>query len=141
MNRQDVKSAVGAKGSEPNEVSDRLAYRVIGAAIDVHRELRPGYLGSVDEAALAIKLRERSIPCLRPPRVDVPYKGQTMGQVRLDLLKAGTLIAELKAVDVLLPVHTAQASSYLMAINKQLALLIILNEARRRAVARRVILS
>ena len=59
MNRQDTK---GAKNrNEPSEVVDRLAHSVIGAAIEVHRHLGPGYLESVYEEALAVELSLR--PC------------------------------------------------------------------------------
>ena len=74
-NRQDAKHAKHAKrGSpEPPTEVDELARRVIGAAIEVHRELGPGFLESVYEEALAVELRLRQIPAEQQARVQVFY--------------------------------------------------------------------
>lgn len=124
MNRQDAKDA---KKSEPREELDRLAYEVIGAAIEVHRELGPGYLESVFENALCVELELRGIPFQRQFAFAVNYKGHAVGEGRLDLLVNDLLVVELKAVDDLLPIHTAQVISYLKATRKHLGLLINLN--------------
>lgn len=95
----------------PDERVERLAYLTIGAAIEVHRHLGPGFLESVYEAALTVELESRGIECQRQVGVAVEYKGVRVGVGRLDLLVGGTLIVELKTVDVLLPIHKAQLLS------------------------------
>ncbi len=112
---------------EPSKELDELAKLVIGAAIEVHRHLGPGYLESVYEKALGIELEERAIlfRCQHP--VSLAYKGKPVGENKLDFLVADKLVVELKAVDILLPVHKAQVISYLKATRLQLGLLINFN--------------
>jgi GxxExxY protein len=92
---------------------EHLAHVVIGAAIEVHRELGPGYLESIYEKAMAIELSLRGIPFAQQFDVPVGYKGQKVGTGTLDFFVADQLVVELKAVDALRPVHTAQLMSYL----------------------------
>lgn len=108
---------------EPEENIDRLAHAVIGAAIEVHRVLGPGYLESVYEEALGIELGDRGIPFERQLAFAVNYKGRPVGTGRVDLLVGGTLVVELKAADALHPIHRAQVLSYLRATNLPLGLL------------------
>lgn len=112
---------------EPDADLDRLAHAVIGAAIDVHRELGPGFLESTYQKALAIELRLRDIRCSTETPVALSYKGHPVGEGRLDLLVESSLIVELKAVDKLHPVHEAQVISYLKATGYKLGLLINFN--------------
>jgi GxxExxY protein len=121
--RQDAK---GEKRmvEEPEERIDELAHTTIGAAIDVHRTLGPGYLEGVYEEALAVELKLRGVPAERQRRFAVDYKGVCVGEGRIDLLVDGLLVVELKTVDCLLPIHKAQALSYLKALDLGLALLI-----------------
>ncbi len=137
MNRQGTKSAK----EEPNQNLDELAHRVIGAAIEVHRELGPGYLESVYEEAMAIELNNLRIGFERQLVFSVPYKDQKVGEGRIDFLVEGRLIVELKAVDKLVPIHTAQVISYLKATGCTLGLLINFNERLLRSGIQRVILS
>ena len=109
---------------EPSEQADSLAKAVIGAAIEVHRHLGPGYLESVYEEALCIELELRQIPFVRQASIAVDYKGRSVGEGRVDILVDDTVVVELKAVDALLPVHTAQIISYLKALKTDLGLLI-----------------
>jgi GxxExxY protein len=113
--------------TEPSADLDRLAHSVIGAAIEVHRLLGPGFLEAVYEEALCIELRLRGIPFARQVVVALDYKGQAVGEGRLDLLIDGSLIIELKAVDMLLPIHSAQLLSYLKMTGHPLGLLINFN--------------
>lgn len=108
----------------PGEALDGLAHAVIGAAIEVHRALGPGYLESVYEEALGIELGLRGLPFVRQRAFGVEYKGRAVGEGRVDLLIADSLVVELKTVEALLPIHKAQALSYLKALDLQLALLI-----------------
>lgn len=109
---------------EPDARHDNLANAVIGAAIEVHRELGPGYLESVYEGALAVELGLRKIPFVRQPTVEVRYKGTRVGEGRMDLLIDNGLVVEIKAADSLLPIHRAQLISYLRAVNLPLGLLL-----------------
>ncbi|MBI1370941.1 MAG: GxxExxY protein [Planctomycetes bacterium] len=106
---------------------DAQTESVIGAAIEVHRILGPGFLESVYEMALVHELTIRRIAFARQVDVDIDYKGQTVGAGRLDFLVGGNLVVELKAVDTILPIHTAQVLSYLKATRKKTALLINFN--------------
>jgi GxxExxY protein len=106
---------------------EQLAYEVIGAAIEVHRLLGPGLLESAYRKALCHELELRNIPFETEAPFDIIYKNVQVGQGRVDLLVAGRLVVELKAVDSLCDAHTCQAVSYLSAIRLPLALLINFN--------------
>lgn len=103
---------------------NEVARRVVNAAIEVHRHLGPGYLESVYQAALEIELGLRGVKFERQATFRVEYKGQAVGSGRLDLLVERSVIVEIKAVEHLNEVHTAQALSYLKATELTLALLI-----------------
>jgi len=109
---------------EPDDKLDALAHAVIGAAIEVHRELGPGFLEAVYEEALAVELGLRKIPFIRQPLAEVRYKGVKVGEGRLDFLVDGTLVVELKTVDTIHPIHRAQVISYLKVIGLPLGLLL-----------------
>ena len=114
---------------------------MIGAAIEVHRVLGPGFLESVYEEALAIELTLRGIPFARQVVASVGYKGRSVGEQRIDLLVADTLVVELKAVESLVPIHLAQVLSYLKATNLRLGLLITFNVGVLQRGIRRVVLT
>ena len=124
MNRQDAKLAK----EEPDRELDDMANSVIGAAIEVHRHLGPGYLESVYEA-LAIEFRLRNLPFERQYPIGVAYKKVIVGQSKLDFLVGLRLVVEINAVENLLPIHRGQVMSYLKATNCKLGLLINFNEA------------
>lgn len=126
---------------EPDKQLDDLASAVIGAAIEVHRVLGPGYLESVYEQALAVELELRRIAFEKQRPIGVEYKGHAVGEGRLDLLVAGRLVVELKAVDALAPIHTAQVMSYLKTLSLPLGLLINFNVPLLKHGIKRVILS
>jgi len=109
---------------EPDAQIDRIAYQTIGAALEVHRYLGPGFLEGIYEAALAIELEKRHIAFQRQVAIGIQYKGVKIGGSHLDLLIEKRLIVELKAVESLLPIHKAQVLSYLKAVNEPLGLLI-----------------
>ena len=126
---------------EPSPELDGLAKSVIDAAIEVHRQLGPGFLESVYEEALAVELTVREIPFERQKSVAVSYKGRVVGDGRIDLLVGGELLVELKAVEALAPIHKAQVISYLKATSHQLGLLINFNVPVLRSGIQRVVLS
>ena len=112
---------------------------VIGAAIEVHRELGPGLFESVYELALAEELRRRDIQFVRQLEVPLTYKGLSLGQAyRLDLLVEQCLVVEIKAVEQLLPVHTAQVLTYLKLLELRTGLLINFNQAQLKQGIKRV---
>jgi GxxExxY protein len=133
----------GAKRNrvEPGEKLDRMAHEVIGAAIEVDRSLGPGFLESVYEEALCIELKLRGIPFESQVKHSIGYKGHTIGEGKLDLLVDGCLVVELKAVDGLAPIHSAQVISYLKATGYRLALLINFNVPVVKEGIKRVVLS
>jgi GxxExxY protein len=137
LNRQDAKTS----RVEPNKRVDALTRAIIGAAIEVHRHLGPGFLEGVYEEALVIELALRGIPFERQKPVPVSYKGHSVGEGRIDLLVAADLLVELKAVEALAPIHTAQVISYLKATRLHLGLLIYFNVPVLRAGIQRVVLS
>ena len=126
---------------EPSQRADELAHSVIGAAIEVHRILGPGYLESVYENALATEFDLRDIPFERQKPVVVKYKTKIAGDSRLDFLVAGELIVELKAVEALHPIHTAQVISYLKTTNLVLGLIINFNVPKLRDGIKRIVLT
>jgi GxxExxY protein len=127
--------------SEPSKEVDDLARIVIGAAIEVHRALGPGYIESVYEEALAYEIGLNHIPYERQVKVRVTYKDHPVGEGRLDLLVAKILPVELKAVEAFAPIHQAQLLSYLKMTGLQLSLLIYFNVPLLKQGIKRVILS
>ena len=143
MNRQDAKFAKeeGGRIGEPEEELDRLAHQVIGAAIEVHRQLGPGYLENVYGDALNVEFQLREIEVEREKPINVLYKNVPVGEGRIDSLVGGRLVLELKAVNELAAVHQAQVISYLKATRLRLGLLINFNVPVLKDGIRRVILS
>lgn len=136
MHLQDAK-----KLQEPSPWVDKLARQVIGAAIEVHRHLGPGFLESVYQEALAVEFRLRGIPFVEQHPTAVLYKGAKVGDGRADFHVANQLVVEIKAVEKLAPLHTAQIISYLKALDQPLGLLINFKVAVLKHGIRRVVLS
>lgn len=136
-----IKNLLKPKNQEPDEELDHLAHLVIGAAIEVHRQLGPGLLEGVYESALCIEFDLRKIPFRRQSGVGITYKGRLVGKGKLDLLVGERLIIELKAVEKLAPIHSAQMISYLRMTNRRLGLLINFNVPVLREGIKRVVLS
>ena len=107
-----------------NQVSDKI----IGAAIEVHRELGPGLLENTYETCLAHELTLRGIPFERQMAINVNYKGVELDcGFRVDLFVDDLVIVELKAVEILAPIHTAQVLTYLKLTGCKLGLLLNFN--------------
>jgi len=108
-----------------------LTESVIGAAIEVHRELGPGLLESVYEKALCRELALRGIPFEQQVQMPLDYKGESLdAHLRLDLVVDHVLILELKAVDHLLPIHEAQLLTYLKLAKLPVGLLLNFYETK-----------
>lgn len=112
---------------EPDRELDALATAVIGAAIEVHCGTGPGLDEASYENALAIEFRLREIPFSRQVVIQVGYKGETIGERRLDFIIGGKMILEIKAIEQLAPVHKAQVNTYLKITGLKLGLLINFN--------------
>lgn len=105
-----------------------LTERIIGCAIAVHRELGPGLLENVYEAALALEFTAQEVRFVRQLALPVSYKGTDLGlDYRLDFLVEEEVIVELKAVEKLLPIFEAQLMTYMKLSRKRLGLLINFN--------------
>lgn len=109
------------------ERDEELAHALIGAAIEVHRCLGPGFIEGIYEDALCYELEARGIPFRYQKEVLVPYKSILLPGQRYDLLVGDRVLAELKAVSELAPIHEAQLFSYLPSLKLRLGLLINFN--------------
>lgn len=105
-------------------VHRELAYAVVGAAMEVHRELGPGFLESIYQGAMETELALRRIPFQAQKSTAVEYKGVHVGTHILDLVVDEKIIVELKAATDLTPVNESQVLSYLKATRLGLGLLI-----------------
>jgi GxxExxY protein len=118
-----------------------LTDKIIGAALDVHRALGPGLLESAYAACLAHELALRDVPFEKEKPLPVCYKDVLLDcGYRLDFLVDSKVIIELKSVDQLSPIHTAQLMTYLRLTGCQVGLLMNFNvEKLRDGIVRRVI--
>jgi GxxExxY protein len=108
--------------------SKDVSFKVIGAAMEVHRQMGPGLLEGSYEECLCRELSQRCIPFTRQVAVPLVYKGVRLeGSLRLDMLVADLVIVEIKAVEAVLPVHQAQLLTYLKHSDLWLGLLINFN--------------
>jgi len=112
---------------EPDPELNRITNAIIGAAIEVHRALGPGFPESVYERALHMEFARRRIPFVCQAPVTVTYKGESVGEGKVDFLVEGKVIVELKAVEMLALIHTAQVISYLRALRLRLGVIINFN--------------
>lgn len=119
-----------------NEVTEAI----IGAAIEVHRELGPGLLESTYEACLAYELVERGLAVERQKNLPVQYRGMQLDcGYRIDLLVDSLVIVELKTVERLEPLHEAQLLSYLKLSGAPVGLLLNFNVTQLRRGIRRLV--
>jgi GxxExxY protein len=104
---------------------NKLSNVVIGAAIEVHRLLGPGLLESAYQQCLAWELGQHGLVVRQQVTVPLRYKQlQIENGYRVDMLVEGEVIVELKSVDGLLPIHTAQLLTYLKLTGLRLGLLL-----------------
>lgn len=121
-------------------VPNALSEQIIGAAIEVHRVLGPGLLESTYGACLSREFDHRGIPYQREVVVPLTFKGARIDcGYRLDFIVGGCLIVEVKAVESLQPIHTAQLLTYLRLMDQRLGLLLNFNVALLKHGIRRVV--
>ena len=101
-----------------------LTGKIIGCAMEVHRVLGNGFQEVIYQRALAIEMAQQGIEFSREHEMDIVYKGEHIGQRRVDFFVEGKIMVELKAVVQLEDVHLAQAINYLEAYGLQIGLLI-----------------
>ena len=118
-----------------------LTERTLGAAMEVHRTLGPGYLEEIYERAMAEELRQAGLRCEEQRNFAVYYRGVEVGTHRADLVVDGAVLVELKAVDELHPRHSAQVKSTLKASGLEVGLLINFNVAVLKDGIKRIVLT
>lgn len=107
-----------------------LTHQIIGAAMDVHRELGPGLLESVYEECLCHELTTRSIPFEKQTHSPVVYKGAKLDcGYRADVVVCGRVIVEIKAISSVAPIHDAVMLTYLRLSGCKIGLLINFHSA------------
>lgn len=107
---------------------NELTRTIIGAAIEVHKELGPGLLESIYEKYLAHLLKEKKLKIAQQQRVPLLFRGLKLDcDLRFDLMVEDLIIVEIKAVDYLMPIHEAQLLTYLKLLEKPKGILINFN--------------
>ncbi len=136
MNRQDAKRA------EPTAEHDRIARQIVDSAFAVHSALGPGLLESVYEECLAFELKARGRAFARQIPIPIVYRDVRIDAgFRVDLMVDRLVIAEIKAVERILPVHEAQLLTYLKLTGCGVGLLINFNVPRIKDGIRRMVMS
>ena len=121
-------------------VDNELTGRILGAAIEVHRQLGPGLLESAYRACLVDELRAAGLGVRHEVTLPITYKGRVIeGAYRADLVVEGAVLVELKAVERILPIHEAQTLTYMRLGNLPVGLLLNFNVPRLREGIRRFI--
>ena len=119
---------------------DRITDQIIGAAIEVHRILGPGLLESADEECLCYELSQRQLEFQRQVPLRVAYKGVKLAcGYKIDLLVENLVVVELKTVESVLLVHSAQLLSYLRLSGKPVGLLINFNSPTLKSGLKRIV--
>ena len=107
---------------------NQLTYQIIGCAYEVHKTLGPGLLESTYETCLCYELEKAGIKYEKQKELMINYKGVRLDNgYRIDILVENDIIIELKSVEALLPVHTAQIMTYIKLSKKRIGLLINFN--------------
>lgn len=107
---------------------NELSYKIIGAAIEVHKRLGPGLLESVYERALAFELTEAGLDVRAQVNIPFHYKKIKLESAfRADLIVNNLVLVELKAAELILPIHFSRTLTYLRLSEKKLGLLINFN--------------
>ena len=127
------------RGTETHE-HDPLTHRIIGCAMEVHRQLGPGLMEATYEEALCVELNDEGIPFIRQAGVPVFYKGHLIGEHRPDLVVHDRVVVEVKSVERLIGVHQAQLLAYMRLLKKPVGLLLNFNSDVLRTGIRRLVI-
>jgi GxxExxY protein len=122
----------------PEQVED-VMNKVIGACIEVHRHLGPGFLESAYQRALCHELKVRQIKFESAKRITLAYKGQQLSEQVIDLVVEQCVIVEIKAVSQLEEIHGSQLVAYLRATGLRAGLLVNFNMQVLKAGLRRIV--
>ena len=112
------------QGRKDKHGFEKLSKRIIGAAIEVHKKLGPGFLENIYEEALKLQLAKAKISYESQKEVKINYLDTEIGTHRLDMLVENQVIVELKATKEFSDVHFAQLRSYLKATGLKVGLLL-----------------
>ena len=105
-----------------------ITYNIIGCTYEVHKILGPGLLESTYETCLCYELEKQGLKFEKQKELMINYKGTTLNNgYRIDILVEDSIVLELKSVENLLPIHTAQILTYLKLSEHNLGLLINFN--------------
>ncbi len=119
---------------------NNISSKVIGAAIEVHKQLGPGLLESTYEACLLYELEEQGLEVKRQMALPIVYKNVKLNAgYRIDLLIENKVIVEIKSVEALAEIHTAQLLTYLKLKDLKLGLLINFNQVLLKNGVRRIV--
>jgi GxxExxY protein len=128
VNHQDTKARSRDSLAPIASEFERIAAQVVDAAFAVHSELGPGLLESIYERCLVRELHFRGVDAQCQLAVPIRYRGLWIDPgLRLDILAGGCVVVEVKAVDVVVPVHLAQLLTYLKLTGHRLGLLVNFN--------------
>jgi len=105
-------------------IHKELSFAIMEAVFEVHNTLGPGYSEGIYESALAKEFRDRDIKYERQKLIEVQYKGEKIGEYRLDMVVEDKIILELKAVSELTKIFEAELLSYLKATGMKLGVLL-----------------
>jgi GxxExxY protein len=114
-----------------------LSYVIIEACMEVHKVLGPGYTEKIYEEALIREFKKRNLAFERQKLIEIPYKGEKIGEYRLDIVVDSKIILELKAVSDINSTFEAQLFSYLKATGFKLG--ILLNFGKKKLEFKRIV--
>ena len=129
---EEVANRTGRRyGEGTTPEMERIASEIVDSAFKVHSALGPGLLESVYEACLEYELRKRGLCVERQKKVTIRYDDMELDDaLRMDLLVESLVLVEVKAVEAMHPVFTAQTLTYLKLTDRRLAFLINFNVVR-----------
>ena len=105
-------------------IDDKLTYRIIGCALEVHNILGNGFQEVIYQRCLALEMESAGLSFGREVEQPIYYRGVDVGTRRADFIVANQVVVELKALTALEKVHIAQAKNYLVAYDFEIGLLI-----------------
>ncbi|MDI6784807.1 MAG: GxxExxY protein [bacterium] len=133
-----MKTTEATELTEAKYPHSEITDKILKCAVEVHKTLGPGFLESIYEKALISELKRAGLKVQEQVLIPVVYKGDIVGEHRLDLLVEDTVVVENKTAESFNNIHKAQVISYLKATGKRIGLLI--NFAKTKVEIKRIIL-